>query len=89
MAIATIYFPQLDSQLIELEVTSQRYLLWMSEQGMKRLIGKLGGVSEGLAEAFLPVHRKSVEVIEALRAIGSAEFHASRLNKKVDQEPTT
>ena len=58
----------------------------MSEQGMKRLIGKLGGVSEGLAEAFLPAHRKSVEVIEALRAIGSAEFHASRLNKKVEQE---
>jgi hypothetical protein len=73
-AIASIYFPEFELTLRDLNVRALAYEGWMIEAGQKRLAGKHSEVSEGFNEVYAPYLVALRDVLDAATTLARTEF---------------
>jgi hypothetical protein len=73
--ICTVYFPQFDTTMSELEIQSRGFEMWMLDAGLKRLQGgKVSEMKTGMAETYNPYFKKFLSVQKELQAFAKTEF---------------
>jgi hypothetical protein len=73
-SISSVYFPQFDGAIVELESTADQYYGWSCRAGQKRLAGKIQQISEGFEEVIGPYMKKREALFDALRKFAHDEF---------------
>jgi hypothetical protein len=65
-AIASLYFPQFDPLVRELDRSTAKYRLWIESTNFKRMSGQLSSLPEGLEEALGPYSDARDKLVEQL-----------------------
>jgi hypothetical protein len=66
-AISSVYFPQFDQTIRDLNTAALGYMMWMSQAGHSRLVGEIQNVNVGLDEAYRPYMQKRELLLEEFK----------------------
>ncbi len=73
-AISSVYFPQFDTKIDELDKATAGYRVWMIGAGQKRLANQIDSMSMGFVEAYEPYSEKRDGLLKALKEFAHREF---------------
>jgi hypothetical protein len=74
-SISSVYFPQFDEAIRELDGATTRYRMWIQAAAVRRLDNNITQeVSEGLTEAFTPYAQKRDALLGTLTKFAHDEF---------------
>ena len=73
-SISSVYFPQFDELIGELDRASTHYVIWTHQAALKRLANNIGEVSDGFKEAYGPYVQKRDALLDALTKFAHEEF---------------
>ena len=72
-AISSVYFPEFEEQIRQLDIIADQYEIWITEAGQKRL-AKDDTFAEGATEAHQPYYEKFQSLLKELRQFAKREF---------------
>ena len=73
-AISSVYFPQFDEAIRELDIATVQYRMWIHTAAVRRIDNNITKVSEGLTEAYTPYVQKRDALLGALKKFAHDEF---------------
>jgi hypothetical protein len=73
-AISSVYFPQFDTAISEMNTTALAYQVWMFEAGQRRIAGKIAEVKKGHIELYRPYSEKRSALLDELKEFAKREF---------------
>jgi hypothetical protein len=73
-AISSVYFPQFDQAIRELNSATLQYRKWIHATGARRLNNDTAQLSDGFSEAYLPYAAKRDALLDALTKFAHDEF---------------
>jgi len=73
-SISSVYFPQFDRAIKELDHATALYRVWMTDVGQKRIAGNFNAPKEGFEAAYLPYAEKRNNLLDALKKFAHEEF---------------
>ena len=74
-AISSVYFPQFEKAIRELDGATARYRMWIQAAAVRRIDNNATQeVSEGLTEAYTPYEQKRDALLGALTTFAHKEF---------------
>lgn len=73
-AIASLYFPQFDPLVRELDRGTANYRVWIETANFKRTSGQLAALPDGLAEAMKPYNDARDRLTEELSRFAQRKF---------------
>jgi hypothetical protein len=73
-SISSVYFPQFDEAIRELDIATIQYRMWIHTAAVRRIDHDIAKVSEGLSEAYTPYVQKRDALLGALKKFAHEEF---------------
>ena len=73
-SISSVYFPQFDEAIRELDIATIQYRMWIHTAAVRRIDNNITKVSEGLTEAYTPYVQKRDALLGALKKFAHDEF---------------
>jgi hypothetical protein len=74
-SISSVYFPQFEAKIKELEIAARNYEAWMLAEGAKRLSGEpLPLTVQNFADAYGPFQSKANDLLHDLSEHARREF---------------
>jgi hypothetical protein len=73
-AISSVYFPQFNGAVHELDLAALQYLGWIHRAGGKRLRNEVAQINDGFGEAYDPYAAKRERLLNDLKAFAQTEF---------------
>jgi hypothetical protein len=73
-AISSVYFPQFDEAIRELDIATIQYRMWIHTAAVRRIDHNITQLSEGLSEAYTPYVQKRDALLGALKKFAHDEF---------------
>jgi hypothetical protein len=73
-SISSVYFPQFNELIGELDRTSTQYRIWIHTAAQKRISNNIAQVSDGFNEAYNPYAQKREALLDALQKFAREEF---------------
>ena len=74
-AISSVYFPEFQNAIEELDRGAAQYKLWMTEAGQRRVAGQINQINERFLEAYKPYQQKRDSLLKALKEFAAKEFN--------------
>jgi hypothetical protein len=81
-AIASVYFPQFDPLVRELDRGTANYRVWIETANYKRTSGQLTRLPDGLSEAMKPYNDSRDKLTEELCSFAQKHFQRDRLRMR-------
>jgi hypothetical protein len=82
-AISAVYFPEFEGEIVELDLATSQYRLWITEAGQRRLARQVDKINDGFKEAYTPYSQKRDELLKAIKEFAAKEFKSVRFMSPV------
>jgi hypothetical protein len=82
-AISAVYFPEFEGEIVELDLATSQYRLWITEAGQRRLARQVDKINDGFKDAYTPYSQKRDELLKAIKEFAAKEFKSVRFMSPV------